>query len=53
MKWQKVKLGDVCECLGKGKHPASFSDIKGTYPFIVSGLSEKNAMSMIMMMSVL
>jgi len=40
-KWQKVKLGDVCECLGKGKHPASFSDIKGTYPFIVSGLSEK------------
>lgn len=41
MKWQKVKLGDVCECLGKGKHPASFSDIKGTYPFIVSGLSEK------------
>lgn len=40
-KWQKVKLGDVCECLGKGEHPASFSDIKGTYPFIVSGLSEK------------
>ena len=41
IKWQKVKLGDVCECLGKGKHPASFSDNKGAYPFIVSGLSEK------------
>lgn len=41
VKWEKVKLGDICAFCGKGQHPASFANEYGEYRFIVSGLKEK------------
>jgi type I restriction enzyme M protein len=40
-KWPMVKLGDICEFVGKGGRPASFATENGKIPFIVSSLFEK------------
>lgn len=40
-KWPMVKLGEICEFIGKGGRPASFATENGKIPFIVSSLFEK------------
>jgi type I restriction enzyme M protein len=40
-KWPMVKLGDICEFVGKGGRPASFATENGKIPFIVSSSFEK------------
>lgn len=40
-KWSNVKLSELCDFIGKGGKPASFSSENGKIPFIVSSLIEK------------
>lgn len=40
-KWPMVKLGEICEFIGKGGRPASFATENGKIPFVVSSSFEK------------
>jgi len=39
--WKFVKLGEICEFIGKGKRPASFASDNGNVPFIASSPTRK------------
>ena len=40
-KYEMVKLGEICEFVGKGKRPASFGGAIGKMPFFVSSIEAK------------